>query len=526
MAPVYGLAENAVGLAFPPPGRPPIIDRVEREPLVRWGEAKAARPDDATALEFVGCGRPIPGHQIRIIDETGREVGERREGRLQFRGPSATQGYFHNEPKTRALFDGDWLETGDLGYIVSGEIFITGRSKDIIIRAGRHIYPEEIERAIGEIAGVRKGCVVVFGSADPASGTERVVVVAETRQTSDAEKAPLRDRIALVTAAILDTPPDQIVLTPPYAVPKTSSGKLRRAAARDLYESGQLGAPPAAVWRQITRMALGAIMPQMQRRLHTLNEFLYAGYWWIVMSIFIVIAWPFVVLLPRRSWRWTMVQKTSRLALWLTGTPLHVNGLENLPPEGGGGILVANHSSYLDGIALSAAIPGDKAFVAKRELLDKFFARLPLKALGALFVERWEPGASLEDARHLTEVARTGRRLVCFPEAGFGRMPGLLAFRLGAFTTAIEAGVAVYPVTIRGARSLLRGEQWFPRRGSLNVRINKPIAGEGDDFIAAVRLRDAARSIILQQCGEPDLPSERGSLGPPKNADAGTESSG
>lgn len=520
MAPVYGLAENAVGLAFPPPGRPPIVDRVEREPLVRWGEAKAARPDDATALEFVGCGRPIPGHQIRVIDETGREAGERREGRVQFRGPSATQGYFRNEPKTRALFDGDWLETGDLGYIGSGEIFITGRSKDIIIRAGRHIYPEEVERAIGEIAGVRKGCVVVFGGADRASGTERVVVVAETRQTSDAEKARLRDRIGLVAAALLDAPPDQVVLAPPYAVPKTSSGKLRRAAARDLYESGQLGAAPTAVWWQVTRVILGAVTPQIQRRLHTLLEFLYAGYWWIVMSILIAATWPFVVLSPRRCWRWAMVQKASRLALKLTGTPLQVEGLENLPREGGG-VLVANHSSYLDSLALSAAIPGDKAFVAKRELLDKFFARLALKALGAVFVERWEPGAGLEDARRLTEVARTGRRLVYFPEAGFGRTPGLLAFRLGAFTTAIEAGVPVYPVTIRGARSILRGGQWFPRRGSLNVRINKAITGDGDDFTAAVRIRDAARSIILQQCGEPDLPSERVSMEPTQSAGAG-----
>ena len=96
MAPVYGLAENAVAVTLPPPGRPPIVDRVDRTALNAHGIAEIARPDDANAVELVACGQPIPGHEIRIIDEMGRELGERREGRLEFRGPSATSGYFQN----------------------------------------------------------------------------------------------------------------------------------------------------------------------------------------------------------------------------------------------------------------------------------------------------------------------------------------------------------------------------------------------------------------------------------------------
>ena len=138
MAPVYGLAENAVGLAFPPPGRAPIIDRVDRAALMQQARALPAARDDATALEFVACGRPLPGHEVRIIGPTG-ELGEREEGQLQFRGPSATLGYLNNPVKNRELFDGDWLNSGDLAYIAGGDVYITGRSKDIIIRAGRHI---------------------------------------------------------------------------------------------------------------------------------------------------------------------------------------------------------------------------------------------------------------------------------------------------------------------------------------------------------------------------------------------------
>ncbi len=170
MAPVYGLAENAVGLAFPPLGRPPVVDRVDRQALTRQGKATQAAPSATDALEFVACGRPLPGHQIRIVDATG-EIGERQEGRLQFRGPSASSGYLDNPAKTAELFDGSWLNSGDLAYVAGGDVFITGRSKDIIIRAGRHIYPDELEAAIGDLAGVRKGCVAVFGAADPHAGT-------------------------------------------------------------------------------------------------------------------------------------------------------------------------------------------------------------------------------------------------------------------------------------------------------------------------------------------------------------------
>jgi acyl-CoA synthetase (AMP-forming)/AMP-acid ligase II/acyl carrier protein len=136
MAPVYGLAECAVALALPPPGREPLIDRINREALSHRGIAEPANSDEPNAIEIVGCGQPVPGHEIRIVDDSGREVAERQEGRLEFRGPSATAGYFRNEIKTRELFHGAWLDSGDRAYVAKGDVFVTGRLKDIIIRAG------------------------------------------------------------------------------------------------------------------------------------------------------------------------------------------------------------------------------------------------------------------------------------------------------------------------------------------------------------------------------------------------------
>jgi acyl-CoA synthetase (AMP-forming)/AMP-acid ligase II len=183
MAPVYGLAECSVGLAFPPIGRTLVVDRVSRDQLSAHGRAEPALPEDARAIEIVACGQPLPGHEIRIVDEAGHELGERREGRLEFRGPSATKGYFNNEIKTRELLRDGWLDSGDRGYIAGGDVYITGRIKDIVIRAGRHLYPQEIEEAVAGIPGIHKGGVAVFGVTDRASGTERVVIIAETRET-------------------------------------------------------------------------------------------------------------------------------------------------------------------------------------------------------------------------------------------------------------------------------------------------------------------------------------------------------
>ena len=113
------------------------------------------------------CGQPLPGYQIRIVDATGYEVAERQEGRLEFQGPSATDGYFRNPAATQSLFHGSWLDSGDLAYVAEGNIYLTGRVKDVIIRAGRNIYPYELEEAIGAIPGLRRGCVAVFGSKGP-----------------------------------------------------------------------------------------------------------------------------------------------------------------------------------------------------------------------------------------------------------------------------------------------------------------------------------------------------------------------
>lgn len=503
LAPVYGLAESSVGLAFPPLGRQPLIDRVNRDRLSKDGIAEPANPSDPRPLEIVACGQPLPDHEIRIVDEAGRELGERQEGRLEFRGPSTTSGYFRNEAKTRELFHDGWLDSADRAYIAGGDVFITGRIKDIIIRAGRHLYPAEIEEAVAGIPGIRKGGVAVFGVTDRSLGTERVVVLAETRETSGAERAKLQARAHEVVTDVAGTPPDEIVLAPPGSVPKTSSGKIRRSAAKEIYERGTIGLKQRALRWQILRLAVSAVRPQMRRLMRMTRESLYAAWWWSVIAGALALGSAAVLILPRLAWRWSAIRLIARSALWAAGIKMTATGANRVPS--GGSMLVFNHSSYIDSLILAAVLPGEPAIVAKRELSRHIIAGPLLRRLEIPFAERYDVSGSLADAEALVALAHEGRMLVLFPEGTITRRAGLAEFHLGAFKVAAEADIPLLPGVIRGTRSILRGDQWFPRHGAVTVEIGEPLRSSGTDFKSILQLRDAARGFILSRCGEPDL---------------------
>lgn len=506
LTPVYGLAECSVGLAFPPSGRGPLIDRVQRESFTRTGSAVPAAPENASPLCFVSCGRPLPGHELRIVDASGNELGERQEGRLEFRGVSATRGYFNNPQATSQLFRDGWLDSGDRGYIAHGEVFLTGRVKDIVIRGGRNIYPHEVEEAVGEIPGVRKGCVAVFGSPDPASGTERLVVLAETRESGQRERHQLCEAINAAVVEVLGEPADHVALAPPRTVLKTSSGKLRRAATRALFEAGLAGEHRPVGWWQVASLAAGALIPQLKRWAARAADVFFAAWAWLVFWLVAPIVWLVTIFTPRPSWAWALGRVGARLLIRLTGTPFTVTGMEYLP-RGTPCVLVVNHASYLDGFVLVAALPEQFGFVAKRELLEQFIPRVYLQRLGAEFVERFAAHESVQDARRLEVALRAGRALVFFPEGTFTRLPGLKPFRMGAFVVAANTGIPVVPVAICGTRSILRDGQWWPRRGAITITFGAPllpVTDARDAFAAAVLLRDAARAHILRHCGEPD----------------------
>lgn len=508
MKPVFGLAENSVGLAFPPPGRLPRIDAIQREPFLKTGQALPADPEGENPLRFPGCGHPLPGHEIRIADAAGGEMPERRQGNVQFRGPSATGGYYRNPAETRRLFQGSWLNTGDLGYQADGELFITGRRKDLIIRAGRNLHPAELEEAVRDLPGVSRSAAAAFGGTDPDSGTERLVLLVETRLTRPEARDELVKGINARVTDLAGGAPDDVVLAPPGSLLKTSSGKVRRAACRTLYEQGRLGKQGTGtkdIRLQAARIAWEGA-PKLLRRLgERLAARLVGGRAWGALALALFPAWA-LALLPAAPWRWRALRGLLRLTARLAGLRLSLQGIDNLPAPGTPCLLAANHASYLDGFILAATLPLEFSFVAKGELRDLFLTRSLLGGLGVEFVERFDQEGSVADARRMAERARKAPPLLFFPEGTFRRLPGLLPFRMGAFQAALEAEIPVVPVVLRGTREALRDGSWLPRPGRIQVAILPPISVETgqEGWAGALSLRDATRERILQRCGEPD----------------------
>ena len=518
MTPVYGLAESAVGLAFPPLARGPRIEHIDARALARQGIAapvaepaaastpatEAASEPGRAVLDIVSCGRPLPGHEIRAVDDSGQELPARTEGRIEFRGPSATTGYHRNADATARLFRGPWLDTGDVGYIAGGELFLTSRAKDLIKRGGHNIHPYDLEAAVGDIPGIRKGCVAVFGMTDRGTGTERVVVVAETNQRDAALRESLRNRIMALAAVHLNGPPDDVRLVPARTILKTSSGKIRRAACRDLYERGLLEAPRHAVWQQIAVLVGQALQARLRRGLRELGHAAYGTCAWLLfvpVAALGLLALP-LLRTPRRRLR--LAGALARALVRMLRVPLVVTGREHLAGTGPT-VLVANHASYVDAMVLVATLPPHVHYVAKREFGQQPVMGNALRRLGTHFVERVDPARGVEDTRELVAAAGRGETLVFFPEGTFSRAPGLRPFRIGAFSVAAEAGIPVTPVVLRGTRSLLREYSWLPNRGTVEIAVQPPIAPDGADWSAAVRLRDRVRESMLQACGEPDL---------------------
>ncbi len=453
----------------------------------------------------MACGHPLAGHEIRIVDAADRELPERQQGCIQFRGPSSTSGYYRNVDATRKLFHDSWLDTGDLGYVAGADLYITGRVKDVIIRAGRNIYPQELEAALGDIEGVRSGRVAVFASADADTGTERLVVLAETRKRAEPDRERLRAEIRAVTTDLAGIPPDVIVLAPPNTVLKTSSGKLRRAASRSLYERGAIGQPARPPWLQLTRFVLASLGPQLRRGGRSIAAAAYAAWAWLAFAVAATITGVAIMLAPRAALRWAVMRRAARGLAWSTATPLTVRGAEQLPATPC--VLVCNHASYLDAFVLVGTLPRAFTFVVKQDVAPVPGLRRFLRRIGAVQIERFDAQAAAAEHDRMTALARAGLSVLFFPEGTFTRIPGLLPFHMGAFVTAAEADVPVVPIAIRGTRSILRSGSWYPRRGSITVTVGAPIPAPdaADRWHAALTLRDAARAHILRQCGEPDL---------------------
>jgi len=271
MTPVYGLSEASLAVTFSALDRPFRATAFDREalsrPLSEGAEARAA----SGGREIVSVGRPVPGFRLRVVDEAGDDLPEERVGRVLVQGPSLMEGYLGApEATARALIAG-WLDTGDLGFLHRGELYLTGRAKDVVILRGRNYAPEEIERAVEGVPGVRTGCVVaVSWLPEEAPGEVLALLVEAARDAGPAERMALPGACREAVLGATGLAVDEVVVLEPGTLPRTSSGKLRRQEALRLHLAGELLPPdrvtPLRLAGAVARSGLAYARLRWERR--------------------------------------------------------------------------------------------------------------------------------------------------------------------------------------------------------------------------------------------------------------------
>jgi acyl-CoA synthetase (AMP-forming)/AMP-acid ligase II len=243
--PCYGLAEACLAVTFRPVLAPLVVDCVDRDQLA-LGEVCFGDGGSAPIVNVVSCGRPLIGTDVAICDRAGNELDEMQVGRIMVRGPSVMRGYLDDEARTKQALSSDgWLWTGDLGYMRDGQLFITGREKDVIILRGKNFVPSEFEWAAEEVPGVRRGNAVAFGVTSDKLGTEMLVIACETDTTDTKARDELKRRVVSHVMAQTGIRPDAVHLLSRERLPKTTSGKLQRSRAKQAYVEER----PSVAWR-------------------------------------------------------------------------------------------------------------------------------------------------------------------------------------------------------------------------------------------------------------------------------------
>lgn len=254
LCPVYGLAEATLAVTLTSPAAGPKSELLDREAFGERGEANVLTgPPDAAAggpppLEVVDCGAPAPGVAVSIRGADGSALADGLEGEIWVDTPARLDGYLHDPKSTSEVLQGGALRTGDRGYLRDGHLFVTGRTKEMIIKAGANYYPQEIEEAAARAPGVRPGRVVAFGVTDEAEGTERLIVACELKGEAVDAPATIERKVLGEVQLAVGVRPDEVLLLPAGTLSKTSSGKLQRLEAQRLYLEAALERPRVVPW--------------------------------------------------------------------------------------------------------------------------------------------------------------------------------------------------------------------------------------------------------------------------------------
>jgi len=353
---------------------------------------------------------------------------------------------------------------------------------------------------------------------DEATGTEKLVVVAETRERDAARRSALASAVMDLVSRGLGLPPDRVELIPPGSIPKTSSGKLRREETKQLYLAGTLSASRAPAWVQIVRLGTAGTLRNFAREVlagvKRGLEIFYGLYFGVVFFLWIVPTWAMVQLIKdhRKAGRFT--SSALKILFAVIDCRVRVVGKEYMETPGAK-IYASNHTSYFDVLPLMLGLGVPYRFVSKMEVASMPFIGAFLDRMGHFKFDRTDPESRLRQAQRMEEFLRNGESVFIFPEGTFTAEDGVRPFQLGAFKAAVASGAPIIPVSLAGTRRFLRDGTYLPRPTSVTITLSPPIypntatdssnSAGSSEWHELIRLRDATRAAIVRHAGEPLL---------------------
>ncbi len=236
LTPCYGLAEASLAVTMHQPGTAMKVEVLSRQVLTHENIAILADPDGSEqTITVVDCGVPVPGMEVHILDEQGNRLPDGYVGRVYISGPSVLQQFFNDPERTAALLQDNRLDTGDMGYMRCGHLFVTGRHKELIIVRGQNVQPADLEWIAAEVPGLTPGRIVALGIHDEKVGSEQLHLVAERPRNKKANLAEIAENVRQYVGHRTGIVPAQVSLVPRNSIPRTTSGKLQRALMKSLY---------------------------------------------------------------------------------------------------------------------------------------------------------------------------------------------------------------------------------------------------------------------------------------------------
>lgn len=320
-----------------------------------------------------------------------------------------------------------------------------------------------------------------------------------TSENKSSVKDQIISEVIEKVSVVLGIPPDHVCLVPPRSIPKTSSGKLQRSAAKKMYMDGKFFRKGLPAWAQIIKLMIIGFGMSLKRYSGKTLRYLYTAYvsFWLILIL--PLAWLSLLLTPKKI-ALPFCQFLAKSLLLLMGSPLRVVGKENINPELSY-VFVSNHASYVDSLYMFAILPKNVLFVGKRELKNWPFIKTAINKLGYLTVDRVDFSKDISDTDLIKKALQEGHSVFIFPEGTFTYATGLRPFKLGAFKVAVDTQTPICPISLKGTRNIQRGDSLLLSLSIVSIKIGKPILPNDKEWSEVTRLHALVREEIAQNCG-------------------------